>query len=250
MVVDDLFSGKGAQKGIRWYHEGGSRKQVAETTDSDSEARGTGYDEDEEMSARFTAERSSARETGKERNNLNSSTSSKPLTDDGHISEDDIKHRLADFVIIRRRGQTRAVVSVVEVKPQPWTKDSLFNKGAERLAARTRVSEMMPQVVQQVQFAFREHSSLQRVWALCLVGHWCRFLCFDREKTPGIVFDDIHPRGYKPDPAKNEPEADEVPSSESAVFPILTEDGHDFHPDFKTHWLEFMKWARSMELQD
>ncbi|KAI0041842.1 hypothetical protein FA95DRAFT_1682948 [Auriscalpium vulgare] len=183
---------------------------------------------------------------------LNKSTSSKPPRKENELYVDeDSFHRVTDFAIVRRRQQ-RVVVCVVEIKPQTWTALTVLDENEERAAALKQVEAMMPQVVQQVQFAFHEQPAQEYMWALCIVGRWCAFQQFERKKTPPLDLDDLHARGYRPAMQAHgefQPEAIDIPVAATGVVPVLADDSQDYHPKFKSEWLRFMTWACNMELQ-
>ncbi|KAI0041608.1 hypothetical protein FA95DRAFT_1683119 [Auriscalpium vulgare] len=183
---------------------------------------------------------------------LNKSTSSKPPDrENQQYSDDDSFHRVTDFAIVRRRQQ-RVVVCVVEIKPQTWTALTVLDENEERAAALKQVEAMMPQVVQQVQFAFHEQPAQEYMWALCIVGRWCAFQQFERKKTPPLDLDDLHARGYRPAmqaQGKFQPAATRISIGMADVVPVLADDNQDYHPKFKSAWLKFMTWACTMQLR-
>ncbi|KAI0311372.1 hypothetical protein OF83DRAFT_1087742 [Amylostereum chailletii] len=94
-------------------------------------------------------------------------------------------HRITDFLLaispLDEEGlpQSRAIMSVIEGKLLPQWVEVLG--GAEELEAAKEVAEQaLPQLLEQVQHAFKQYPSQKELWGIVFVGRCCQFYQFEK----------------------------------------------------------------------
>lgn len=91
---------------------------------------------------------------------------------------------------------------------------------------------MLPQLVEQIQFAFHQFPKEQVLYAFSVVGVLFRAYKFNRERTPAFdSFADLEVR--------------RIPEATFHVHSLFDQEGKDYRVDFKRWWTE----ARTTQLQ-
>lgn len=157
--------------------------------------------------------------------------------------------RLVDFNIYVNiiNDKTPGVLAcVVEVKPYPFDKMAAgfsLHESVEKV-----MEEMLPQVIQQVQFAFHQFSGLQDMHALLFVAAFCKFLWFKRARVPKLPeLGDIPEDGFKQD--ENDRRAMNniaEPGTRVRYFRIF--DGRDYSPAFKRGMDRIARFAANIPM--
>ncbi|KAI0055182.1 hypothetical protein BV25DRAFT_1833359 [Artomyces pyxidatus] len=164
------------------------------------------------------------------------------------VNVDPTEYRYVDFTIIQRSGKKASIVAIVEVKPHPWETEegalpTILEPQSEKDLIYAHRRGMMPQVVLQAQFVFHEQPDATEVWALCVVGSYCTFCRFERDRTPPLREGRAHRDGYRPIKSQGQPKPRDVPAWTSDTLPILADDRRDYSEGFKDRWQGFMEWV-------
>ncbi|KAI0057956.1 hypothetical protein BV25DRAFT_1841251 [Artomyces pyxidatus] len=163
------------------------------------------------------------------------------------IPQPELRHRFTDFMITMRDAHERKNISaIIEAKTKVWGDEGVEDDFEEDTAV-SRFRKMLPQVVQQVQFAFFERQDQDEVWSCSMVGNW--FICYQffRDTTPTLNVEKIWRSGYKRS-TQNDPIADAVPNSRLPLVQMLNEDGSDYTEEFKTAWDTFIRKAAQLPM--
>lgn len=168
------------------------------------------------------------------------------------ISQPPSAWRLVDFNIyvnIINDKTPGVLVCVVEVKPFPYDKIIAGMDVAEAIDA--AMGEMLPQVIQQVQFALHQFSGLEEMNALLFVGGYCRFLRFKRNKVPELPHLDDIPAKFEFDETEPDNSIERMlaiaePGTREKTFRIFK--GVDYDPAFKRAMNRIVLFASTISM--
>lgn len=143
--------------------------------------------------------------------------------------------RLVDFnlyVNVLGSSAPGIIVAAVEAKPFPVT--AIMGGDDLEEAVEKVMQAMLPQVVQQVQFAFNQHPELKKLHAILFVGSWCRVLRYRRRRVPEISdLDDIPAKGYFAFKANSKRRIEKMADKKTREDKFRIIEGDDYNPIFK-----------------
>lgn len=151
------------------------------------------------------------------------------------------------YVNIINDSTPGVIACTVEVKSFPFDKIAAGMTVVE--AIQQTMKDMLPQVIQQVQFAFHQFSGLQEMHALLFVGLYCKFLRFKRSKVPPLPdIDDIPENGFKFDETEQHRKMKDLaePGTRDHWFRLFA--GDDYHPAFKRGMNRVVRFAANIPL--
>lgn len=136
---------------------------------------------------------------------------------------------------------------VVEVKPFPFDK---IEQGMTPIEAIYQaMDDMLPQVVQQVQYAFHQYCELQEMHALLFVSAYCRFLKFKRNKVPDLPHvDDIPEDGFKFDETQRRRKINKIAERGGRHIVFRLFKGNDYDTAFKRGITRIVRFATNIAM--
>lgn len=155
--------------------------------------------------------------------------------------------RLVDFTIHVNDCTAQAsstVVGIVEGKLFP-TELGPKDKTAREIVAQ-EMRDMLPQVVQQAQFVFHQHSDLKDLVAFLFVNSFCRTLRFKRDRVPELDLDDIPPDGFAfPEGSRRLIEYIPEKPTRLELYPVMDKTGN-YDKRFKAVFNRLVELARKV----